>query len=85
MTDYAFISWNYDRARLKAYSASLSSRRGKAGDVTLVKMEIEVVDTFQLGCILDELKQIRRTQEGRKANKKAVPNRPLLLTHGDSK
>ena len=84
MNDHHSIYWSTGEARLKGYSASLSSKRGRARDVTVVKVEIEVADPYRLGMLLEQLSEIRADQEP-PAKEKTHRHEPLLLTYGSER
>lgn len=88
---YHGISWRGGQARLKTYSTAM-----KAGS-TLVKIELEVTDPFQLSMIMQSLEEARAAQarqatsgqtkaKPRQTAQRAVPVRPavpLLTYRGD--
>lgn len=85
------IYWNEDDARLAKYSASTSS--GRSGK-TVVRIELEVTDSYRLGYLLDGLREIEAEQlraataereakaaAKRKPARRALPSPPLQLEY----
>lgn len=80
LDDYSVISWKAGEATLKSYAAAMSSSSRRRG--TTVKIELEVMDAYRLGTLLQNLDGIKSKQD-RVAEKKPRHRGPLLLTHGD--
>ncbi|HEU4958985.1 MAG TPA: hypothetical protein VFT56_01140 [Sphingomonas sp.] len=64
MTDGVFLHWSSQEARIRSFSSG--SRR----DTTVVKIEIEVVDSYCLGRILRELHE---AQAASKVSRRSAP------------
>jgi hypothetical protein len=84
---YHSLHWLSDEARLRSYSANLSSRvaRDVRRDVAIVTVVIEITDTYRLGTLLDALRGIKQAQEQAESPKQKRPSAktPLLLTYDD--
>lgn len=82
MSKSSCIYWPADKARLKTFSAT-----ARASGVALIKIEIEVVDPWMLGRLLEELGDIKRQQnataraEAAAAKVAALGPPPLQLTY----